>query len=196
MHTHKVTQISRKHLTRNNYSAHISTTRNTWGHRSQTSQRGTSVPEATTSTSFFMPGIFSCIWRTRVCLFAHCDCNRFRAYSVCVCSPHTVRVIAISFGRIVSVFVVRSNLTAPRLAAKRRVMEERESESELGSRDITNDIPSLAPSTEPSGASYNNNITHSPPALAGTLHHRENSNDPCAWCEQFVHTMGLGAHPL
>ena len=79
-------------------------------------------------------------------------------------------MIAISFGRIVSVFVVRSNLTAPRLAAKRRVMEERESESELGSRDITNDIPSLAPSTEPSGASYNNYITHSPPALAGTLH--------------------------
>ena len=79
-------------------------------------------------------------------------------------------MIAISFGRIVSVFVVRSNLTAPRLAAKRRVMEERESESELGSRDITNDIPSLAPSTEPSGASYDNNITHSPPALAGTLH--------------------------
>ena len=118
--------------------------------------------------TIFMPGIFPCIWRMRVCLFAHCDCNQFRAYSVCVCSPHTV--IAISFGRIVSVFAVRSNLTAPCLTAKGRVMESGESDSELRSHDIISDTAHMAPSTEQSGASHNNTITHSSPTWAGTLH--------------------------
>ena len=129
---------------------------------------GTSVPELLQAHQFLRREYSLAYGGRAFASSQYCDCNLFRAHSVCVCSPHAV--IAISFGRIVSVFVVRSNLTAPRLAAKRRVMEERESESELGSRDITNDIPSLAPSTEPSGASYNNYITHSPPALAGTLH--------------------------
>ena len=131
--------------------------------------KGDVCPRTTTSTSFFTPRIFSCIWRMRVCLFAHCDCNQFRAYSVRVFSPHIA--IAISFGRIVSVFAVRLNLTAPCLTAKGRVMESGESDSELRSHDIISDTPHMAPSTGQSGASHNNTITHSSPTWAGTLHH-------------------------
>ena len=70
MHTHEVTQISGKHLTRNIYSAHIPTTRNTWGHRSQTSHRGRLSRKQHYKHTVFTPEIFSCIWRLRVCPFA------------------------------------------------------------------------------------------------------------------------------
>ena len=50
-------------------------------------------------------------------------------------------------------------------------MEGGEVESELGSPVIMNDTPPLAPSTEPSGASYTDTTTTPSPSYAGTLHH-------------------------